>query len=257
MSTKQRWIPLESDPELFNLWAEKAGLVTADAKFQDVYGLDDGLLDMVIQPVRAVILLFPGYEDGIPKRKEEDEKIAKEGQPKLDKTVMWIKQTIGNACGTMALLHALANSNVTIAPASPLAKFFDQCRDKTPLERAKLLETTPLFEEIHTNTAKAGQSSVPADLIVDLHFITFVSAPDEEYREQAGASRPTAEGSQEPADYTYMRLVELDGGRDGPIDRGECKDLLKDVAKIVKDRFIGETSSIQFSVIALGGAPSE
>jgi len=252
MATQQRWIPLESNPDVFNDWAKQAGLIEADAHFQDVYGLDDDLLSFVVRPVKAVILLFPDWKDGKQQRKEEDEKIAKEGQPKLDKTILWIKQTIDNACGTMALIHALANSNVTIAPMSPLAKFIDQCRDITPLERAKLLETTSLFSEIHAKQASSGQTAVPTDLNTNLHFTCFVEAPDEGYRGQAGTTQ-RVEGGKEPEGYTYMRLIELDGERQGPVDRGECKDLLKDVAKIVKEKYIGESSSIEFNLIALGG----
>lgn len=86
--------------------------------------------------------------------------------------------------------------------------------DKTPEERAKLLETTPLFANIHADAAVAGQTSVPSDLDTDLHFTCFVQAPE------AG----TREG--QPPSNT-MRLIELDGRRAGPVDRGECSDLLQ------------------------------
>jgi ubiquitin carboxyl-terminal hydrolase L3 len=36
-----RWIPLESNPEVFNLWAQKAGVLTKYDQFADVYGLDE------------------------------------------------------------------------------------------------------------------------------------------------------------------------------------------------------------------------
>jgi ubiquitin carboxyl-terminal hydrolase L3 len=68
---------------------------------------------MVPQPIKALILVFPYTE--ITKsaaRKAEEERIKKEkeeGTSEVDPTVIFIKQTIGNACGTMALLHALMN----------------------------------------------------------------------------------------------------------------------------------------------------
>lgn len=49
---------------------------------------------MVTQPVRAALLLFPITEALETKRKEEDLKIKDEGQPLLDPTVLWIKQTV-------------------------------------------------------------------------------------------------------------------------------------------------------------------
>ncbi|KAF7309659.1 Ubiquitin carboxyl-terminal hydrolase [Mycena indigotica] len=231
-----RWIPLESNPEVLNKWATKAGL--RNASFADVYGLEEGLLAMVPQPAKAIVLLFPITPASEAKRKQEEEEIEKNGQLSLDPTLLWIKQTISNACGTMGLIHAIANSDVTIAPMSPLAKFIDECSDKTPDQRAKLLETTPLFGDIHAEAASGGQSAVPTDLDTNLHFTCFVEAP-------AGRG-PESEA-------TGMRLVELDGRRKGPVDRGECTDFLKDVAKVVQEVYIkGGPESLQFSMMSLG-----
>lgn len=124
---------------------------------------------------------------------------------------------------------------------SPLSKFIYQCRgksytearfticliriDKNPLERARILETTPLFTKIHAELAASGQTAVPSNLDTDLHFICFVEAPEADFREGTRGTAP-AHGSENAEENTGMRLVELDGDRFGPIDRGECKDLL-------------------------------
>ncbi|KAI1796590.1 cysteine proteinase [Ganoderma leucocontextum] len=239
-TSNSRWIPLESNPEVLTEWAVNAGLVGSLAHFEDIYGLDSELLGMVSQPVKAVILLFPITDVYEQKRREEDERIAAEGQPGLDPTVFWMKQTISNACGTMALLHALINSDVTFGPESPIEQFIDICKDKTPLERAKILETTSLFANIHADAASGGQTAVPANLDTDLHFTCFVRAPSAETNTPVG---PT-------------HLVELDGRRAGPIDRGVSENFLNDVAKIVKEKYIAHTASMQFSLIALSGGPS-
>ncbi|KAI0788814.1 cysteine proteinase [Abortiporus biennis] len=240
-----RWIPLESNPEVLNTWAEKAGLVTSQDQFSDIYGFDDELLAMVPQPAKAVILLFPITDSLDENAKQEDETIATEGQHPVDKTVFWMKQTIGNACGTMALLHALANSPVTIAPESPFAKFIDECKDKTPLERAQLLETTSHFATIHEEVAASGQTMAPsAESKTNLHFTCFVQAPSPPAREDG---TPVREGG--------MRVVELDGRRRGPVDRGQCTDFLKDVAKFVKERYVDNTTSVEFSMLALAPPP--
>lgn len=52
------------------------------------------LLGMVPQPVKAVVLLFPISEAYEKARKEEDAKIAKDGQHPIDPTILWIKQTV-------------------------------------------------------------------------------------------------------------------------------------------------------------------
>ncbi|KAF8639325.1 hypothetical protein AX17_001573 [Amanita inopinata Kibby_2008] len=260
-----RWIPLESNPDVFNAWAEKAGLVTSQACFHEMFGLEDQALDMVPQPVKAIILLFPLDPKTEAQHKADDELIAKEGQPSVDKTIMWIQQTIDNACGTMALLHALANTDVTIRPESPLAKFIDICKDKTPLERAKTLETTPLFANIHAELAAEGQTPVPTNLNTDLHFTCFVAAPSEASREEetivvgltGGDEGEKVDGALVGKEAgradkeTAMRLIELDGERAGPIDRGECHDLLRDVVRIVKSVYMTRIDSVYFSLMAL------
>jgi len=53
-----------------------------------------------------------------------------------------------------------------------------------------------------------------------------------------------------------MRIVELDGRRNAPIDRGECTDLLADAAKIIRELYIGNSQSMQFNVMSLGPPPS-
>jgi len=116
-----------------------------------------------------------------------------------------------------------------------------QFSGKTPQERAKILETTPLFADIHAQAASSGQSPVPQNLDTELHFTCFIQAPNAEARE-----------TQTPA--TSMRLIELDGRRAGPVDRGECtgKNLLLDVAKIVRDVYVAQSSSMHFSMMSLG-----
>jgi len=252
--SSSRWIPLECNPEVFNSWSKKAGLLTSQARFEDIYGLDEELLSLVPPTVKAIVLLFPLTGELKTKREEENAKIKAEGQIPVDPTVLWIKQTIGNACGTMALIHALANSGVAFAPNSSLTKFIDQCLEKTPEERAHLLETTPLFANIHAETADSGQTSASAaDMNTDLHFTVFVTAPEAEFREIA-ATDPGHSATMPDAGLektTGKRVIELDGGRVGPIDRGECKDLLRDVASYVKKEYIAASSSVKFSMLAL------
>ncbi|KAI3619713.1 carboxyl-terminal proteinase [Moniliophthora roreri] len=223
--TLGRWIPLECNPE----WANKAGLVSSDFQFTDIYGFDEELLAMVPRPVQAILLLFPISDALEEKRREDDDKIKDQ---KLPENTLWIKQTIPNACGTIGLLHALANTNVSLVPESPLQQFIEAAKTKNPQERAEFLENTPLFANIHADAASTGQSAVPTDLDTDLHFTCFVEIKVDN----------------EP------HIIEFDGRRVGPFDRGVCPtgDFLKDVATLVRDVYVAQSSSIQYSMISLG-----
>ncbi|KAJ7918971.1 hypothetical protein B0H13DRAFT_2231061 [Mycena leptocephala] len=258
-----RWIPLESNPDarllprrfhatdvlqVLNSWSNKAGLTASE--FGDVYGLDESLLAMVSQPVKAIVLLFPISPESEARRKQEDEEILSKGSPSLiqpssgssrrsvklptSAPTEILCMQISNACGTMGLIHAIANSDVTLEPDSALAKFIEQCTDKTPEERAKHDSS---LRDIHAAAATSGQSAVPTNLDTDLHFTCFVAAPS--------SRGPSSEGSS-------MRIVELDGRRNGPIDRGECTNLLADAAKIIRELYIGDSQSMHFNVMSLG-----
>jgi len=52
------------------------------------------MLHSVGRPVKAVLLLFPIEKAGEELRKLEDERITKDGQPKIDDTIFWVKQKV-------------------------------------------------------------------------------------------------------------------------------------------------------------------
>ncbi|KDE02285.1 hypothetical protein MVLG_07145 [Microbotryum lychnidis-dioicae p1A1 Lamole] len=227
---RQRWLPLESNPESFNTWSHSLGLDTSQYSFQDCYGLDAEVLGWVKQPVKAAILLFPITEAYEKVRREEDVRIEEDGVEQVA-DIIYFKQTIANACGTFGLLHALANAGVPLEPGY-LTKLFEQCKDKTPLERAQLLTATDELERVHTQTASSGQTATPdLDTRVNLHFCTFV--------EHKG------------------NLIELDGRRNSPINLGKIsKDLLQDTAVRVK-KIIELSNSLEFNLITLNPTPED
>ena len=53
---------------------------------------------------------------------EEEQRIRKEGQL-VNSDVFFIKQTIGNACGTVGLLHALGNCTSFLKFGRPYMHF--------------------------------------------------------------------------------------------------------------------------------------
>jgi ubiquitin carboxyl-terminal hydrolase L3 len=101
---RKHFIPLESNPEVFTELVHKLGLPESLC-FQDVLSLDDAeLLAFIPRPAYALVLVFP-TEDGF--EKGFDEEKTKEGPGPDD--MVFFKQTINNACGLYAILHAACN----------------------------------------------------------------------------------------------------------------------------------------------------
>lgn len=108
LTYKKHYIPLESNPVLFTELIHKIG-ISQDLEFHDVISIDDSeALAFVPRPVLALILVFPTsqrYNDHI--AQEDFETISKSKIE--DKPPVWFKQTINNACGLYAILHAICN----------------------------------------------------------------------------------------------------------------------------------------------------
>ena len=100
--------PMVSDSSFCHLTFLNQG-VPSDWELVDVYGLDQELLAFLPSPVVAMILLFPISDKYETYRKQEEEELRKNGQ-EVSPKVYFMKQTIGNACGTVALLHSILNN---------------------------------------------------------------------------------------------------------------------------------------------------
>ena len=88
----------------------------------------------------------------------------------------FVKQKIHNACGTIALLHALCN-NIDIFGGfrqdSFLELFYSLNQKSTPDERADYLNTDTKLEETHQEAAMQGETR-PQDNDSQCHFVTYI-----------------------------------------------------------------------------------
>lgn len=73
-----------------------------------------GLLEMVPKPVIAVLMLFPITENSENYKKKQLEDLVKSGS-KPNNDLYHMKQTVGNACGTIGLVHAVLNNRDKIS----------------------------------------------------------------------------------------------------------------------------------------------
>jgi ubiquitin carboxyl-terminal hydrolase L3 len=160
---------------------------------------------------------------------DEAAKIAAEGQTQSDK-VYYMRQTVGNACGTVGILHAVGNNleRFGIAPGSYFNEFFAKTASLTPAERATYLEEDEGIEVAHGDAVVGGQSSVPdIDAVINLHFVALVCV----------------DGG----------LYELDGRKSLPVYHGVTSEatLLTDAVPVINTFVENAEGSIHFNAIAL------
>ena len=160
-NANQRWFPLESNPQLINDYVQKLGFDTSLYEFCDVFSTEDWALDMIPQPVAAVLMLYP-LTDKQEKATGDDVVASDEDQ----KDIWFMKQRIGNACGTIGLLHTLMNAPEPLrifAPGSWLANFKKDTEEaeKDPVKKAELLESDNKIAKMHdeATSSESNQTS--------------------------------------------------------------------------------------------------
>ncbi|XP_015902749.3 ubiquitin carboxyl-terminal hydrolase 3 [Ziziphus jujuba] len=221
-ASAKRWLPLEANPDVMNQFLWGLGLKEDVAECYDVYGLDEELLEMVPKPVLAVLFLYP-----ITGQSEEERMLQANEKQEPHGRVYFMKQTVGNACGTIGLLHAIGNitSEIKLVDESFLDRFFKSTASMNPLERAAYLESDREMEVAHAVAATGGDTEASRN--VDTHFICFACVDGV--------------------------LYELDGRKTGPISHGASSpdSLLQDAAKVIKGIIQKNPDSLNFNVIAI------
>ncbi|KAJ7216387.1 hypothetical protein GGX14DRAFT_441416 [Mycena pura] len=241
---KMHFIPLESDPLIFTTLVRALGVLSLE--FHDVLSLDsDDLVPggslALPGPVYALILIFPtteAYEAELAasKRLAHSNGTQYTGRGPAE-PVVWFEQTIHNACGLYAILHAVSNLGQAASThirmlqrESILGGFLEACIPLDPRERAKALEASLPIAEAYHQAATQGSTPVPnAEDEVNFHYVCFVKSS------------------------LNGHIYEMDGDKNGPVDRdasldGDC-DILSGGLKLVKS-FIQDKNP-QFQLMAL------
>ena len=224
----ESWLPVESNPDAFNAYAAKLGLDTSAVRFVDVMSTEEWALAMVPRPALAVLMLFPVKAASEAHRAAEEAARVAAGAPAAD--AFFITQTIPQACGTIALVHAVANCSaqtggaLSLAPDSWFHKFVAANLAASPSARCAAMAADSELEAAHGEAVHAGQSAVVDE--AHEHFACFV--------ERGG------------------QLIELDGRKAAPISHGATSPatLLEDAVKVVGAFMARDPGELRFCLLA-------
>lgn len=185
-------------------------------------------------------------------RAEEHERI-KEVQEQHPADLFYMRQFTHNACGTVALIHSVANNKEWVffcfllylkkkcilfqislcrvdIDSGVLKSFLEKTASLSPEERGQALETDTDFTADHQALAQEGQTNASEHETVIHHFIALVNI----------------EGT----------LYELDGRKSFPIKHGATSEetFVQDAAKVCKEFMARDPNEVRFTVLALTAA---
>uniref|UniRef100_A0A2K5F4I5 Ubiquitin carboxyl-terminal hydrolase n=1 Tax=Aotus nancymaae TaxID=37293 RepID=A0A2K5F4I5_AOTNA len=168
---------------------------------------------LVPAPACALLLLFPLMIEELK---------GQEVSPK----VYFMKQTIGNSCGTIGLTHSVANNQVKLGfeDGSVLKQFLSETEKPSPEDRAKCFEKNEAIQAAHDAVAQEGQCQVGDK--VNFHFILFNNVDG--------------------------HLYELDGRMPFPVNYGASSEdtWLQDAVKVCREFTKREQGEVRFSAVA-------
>ena len=228
-------------------------------EFVDIYGLERDLLEMVSQTskrIAAVILLFP-CSSAIYTARRLEEKVLRRHmniniseddrddpnncddivKPHHDAFFLVQHGEFGNACGTIACMHAITNAGFEkeVNNNTPLTNFCNENANATPSERGRALLHTKSLKMSSDSQAQSNvaQTSCPERDGPDLdhHFVSF--------------------------SLINGRLVELDGTKLCAIDHGAVvpvngQGFLLRAVEVIQRNFMNvDPENIEFSLMAL------
>ncbi len=228
------WLPLESNPSVLTQFASRVGL-PSDWTFTDVWGTDKALLDFLPKPCAGIVLLFSSTAEIAKFKADQKAAVESKGQD-VSKDLFYVTQHdgIGNACGTIACIHCLANSNKLYEATGPVKKFMDDMKGKNASQKGYGLLEAKAIQEVSEEAAESeeSQTATPERTEnVGAHFIAFI----------------ICDGS----------LYEMDGRKAFPINHGKTtqESFIYDAAKVIKTNFFDVSPKGKFSMMALVKKP--
>jgi hypothetical protein len=218
-SDQAAWQTLESNPDVLTAYAVSLGLSRA-WHFVDVLSCAPEMRSFVPRSAVAFLVVVP-----LSDVKRSEALLASIDAD--DDRVVFVKQQVANACGTIGVIHAVSNNRQSLdvdRPTSLLAQFA-----RTDLGKSELAALAEASSELKKAHEEATQQSVSAaeGHRGDLHFVCFTSSHD--------------------------RLFELDGRTPGPIDRGACgaNEFVDRCCDLLAELMASSGGALTFSITAL------
>ena len=94
--------------------------------------------------------------------------------------VKWMKQTIGNACGTIGIIHSIINNidSIKLEDNSVMKNFLSDIEGKNGEEIGKLLESNADFASLHKRSCASSSNQTQADETTKVrdHFVSLVNS---------------------------------------------------------------------------------
>ncbi len=226
-SETKKWLPLESNPDVLSKYCWELGM-PATLSFEDVLSFESWALEMVPRPVLALVFLYPVTPESDQRDRTEEANQSNTGN------TYFMRQTVPNACGTVACLHVLANlESIGVGNSNYIERFVAATKAMTPDERASFLASDKEIETKHSSVEDSGQSRASADPDVDTHFVAFL-VRDGKVVELDGRKK-------------FPYLYDVTGGDD-----------LEEMVKVVKRRYVDSNpDEIRFSMMALVETPKD
>lgn len=222
------WNALEANPEVIARYIQRLGGPNG-VSVSDVLSVEDWGLQLVPRPVLALLLVYPITPASEDFKKGLEASHASDTQLDAYRRIWFTKQTVSNACGTVALLHVFANLREKYPPAhgGALDTFLQKTKDMDPSQRAKALETCDGITTAHHVTETEGQSQIRGEDVSE-HFVAFIRVGEQ--------------------------LVELDGRKSGPIIHQPTSEanLLEDAVAVVKRNYMEvDPEQLNFCLLAI------
>ncbi|KAL2070173.1 hypothetical protein VTL71DRAFT_13199 [Oculimacula yallundae] len=235
---------LENNPQVMNTLSALLGLQPT-LQFHDIYTLSPSELTYLPSPIHALLVILPLTPSWHTSRTAEDSLLTPYTGSGSEEPVIWFKQTIGHACGSIGLLHCLINGSARkyLTADSLALKIREKAIPLAMEERAKMLYDCEEFLEAHQSVAEMGDTVAPSAEVgerLGQHFVAFVKGED-------------------------GNLWELEGSRMGPINRGFLgeegvlseKGVALGIERVIELERASGGGDLRFSCIALAGGEEE